>query len=375
MDSIGQYEVLGELGAGGLGVVYKARDPFLKRFVAIKTCPLRMPEIRDRFFREAEVAGRLDHPNITRVFSFGFHGEVPYLVQEYLGGEDLERTIERRAPLPAAERVEILRQVARGLEAAHQEGVIHRDVKPANLRLLDDGRVKIMDFGIAKLAEADRQLTATGMALGTVHYLQPEQIRGEPLDERADVYSFGVVAYELLTYRLPFEGKTAAAVFYRIVSETPAPVAELWPECPARLADLVARCLAKEPRRRPPGFAEVAAELEAVLAGLRAAKLRLAAPTVPMPRRAREEPDDGGPKAKAALLLRREEERRAREVGEAAIEVATRLQLGELEPAEEALLRAESSFGRLEPFRLLRRRLENARHEAGELGGERGDEL
>lgn len=369
MDKIGQYEVLGELGAGGLGVVYKARDPFLKRVVAIKICPIETREIRERFFREAEVAGRLEHPNITRVHSFGFHEGIPYLVQEYLPGEDLERKIADRSALSAVERVQILLQVARGLEAAHLQGVVHRDVKPANIRVLDDGRVKLMDFGIAMLIEADRQLTATGMTLGTVHYLQPEQIRGESLDARADIYSFGVVAYELLSYHRPFDGDTAAAVFYRILSQTPPALAELWPECPAGLSDLVARCLAKEPARRPGSCGEVITELEGVLQGIHVTLKRLDAPTVPTPWVPKPGPAaDAGAKAKSARLLRLEEERQAREIGEAVVEIATHLQRRELERAEEALGRAQADLGPIEPIRLLGRRLEILRRETGRLG-------
>jgi len=268
MNQIGKYAIVGQIGTGGFGVVYEGRDPFLKRRVAIKTCSSEEPEIRDRFFREAEIAGNLQHRNIVTVHDFGIQDGVPYLVQEYLTGEDLDRVVARREPLPPAQRVDILAQAARGLEYAHRHGVIHRDVKPANIRITADGTVKIMDFGIAKLSNVTSHLTRTGMTLGTAAYLPPEQIRGTAVDHRADVFSFGVTAYELLTYKRPFGGKTISALFWELLQREAEPLANHWPSCPPALDEVVRRCLAKDPQQRYAHFGEVIPELEAVLAEL-----------------------------------------------------------------------------------------------------------
>jgi len=162
MEQIGKYSIVGQIGTGGFGVVYEGRDPFLKRRVAIKTCSSDEPDIRDRFFREAEIAGNLQHRNIVTVHDFGVQDGIPFLVQEYLSGEDLDRLVARREALSPARRVEILAQAARGLEYAHSKGVIHRDIKPGNIRVTDEGLVKIMDFGIAKLSNVASHLTRSG---------------------------------------------------------------------------------------------------------------------------------------------------------------------------------------------------------------------
>jgi protein kinase-like protein/TonB-like protein len=268
MNQIGKYAIVGQIGTGGFGVVYEGRDPFLKRRVAIKTCNSEEPELRDRFFREAEIAGNLQHRNIVTVHDFGVQDGVPYLVQEYLTGEDLDRLVARREPLPPAQRVDILVQAARGLEYAHRHDVIHRDVKPANIRLTADGTVKIMDFGIAKLSNVASHLTRTGMALGTAAYLPPEQIRGTAVDHRADIFSFGVTAYELLSYKRPFGGKTISALFWELLQREPEPLANHWPSCPPELEQIVSRCLAKEPQQRYAGFSELIPALETSLAEL-----------------------------------------------------------------------------------------------------------
>jgi hypothetical protein len=268
-ERIGKYEVVARIGRGGFGEVFEGRDPVIRRPVAIKTCSLPDPEVRRRFLREAEVAGRLEHPNVTTVYDTGHLGDVPFLVEEYLPGEDLETRIAEGRPATVAERLAILLQVARGLEHAHERGVVHRDVKPANVRVLPDGRVKILDFGIAKVATAPR-LTATGQLPGTPAYMAPEQLLGEKVDGRADVFAFGVVAYELFSGRHPFldgapEGAGTAAV-YRALTHNPPPLDRLWPGCPPRLAAAVARCLARDPAERFPTFTEVIAELETVAA-------------------------------------------------------------------------------------------------------------
>ena len=261
MEKIGKYEVLEKIGTGGFGVVYKGRDPFIKRFVAIKTCSSDADEMRRRFFREAEIAGNLQHRNVVTVYDFGVEGEVPYLVQEYLPGEDLDQLIARRA-LSDAQKLDYLLQIATGLQYAHAQGVIHRDIKPSNVRVVEGGRVKIMDFGIAKLAHLESQLTKTGMTLGTASYLAPEQIRGEDITHAADIFSYGVLAYELFAHRRPFEGQSLSNLFYQILSAEPPALTTFAAGCPPELAAIVASCLDKDPARRPRDGGELVAALE-----------------------------------------------------------------------------------------------------------------
>jgi len=265
MDRIGKFEVVRKIGKGGFGVVYEGRDPLIRRRVAIKTCSIEDEDIRKRFFREAEIAGNLQHRNIVTLFDIGIQEEVPYLVQEYLTGEDLSDKLRRGEAIPTRLKLDYLIQAAEGLEYAHTQGVVHRDIKPGNIRILDNGNVKIMDFGIAKLAGAGTQLTRTGMAMGTPGYLPPEQIRGEKVDQRADIFSYGVLAYELLGGIKPFRGDSMSAVIFQIIGQDPEPLSRHWPECPPPLETLVMRCLAKEPAKRFPSLSPVIAELKAVL--------------------------------------------------------------------------------------------------------------
>src|SRR6185503_302134 len=269
---IAKYEVLEKIAEGGFGTVYKARDPFIKRLVAIKTCSVADEEMARRFFREAEIAGRFDHPNVTIVHDFGVEEQTAYLVQEYLSGEDLLQKIRRREPLPLRQKVDWLLQVANGLAYAHAQQVIHRDIKPANLRVLENGQVKILDFGIAKLANATTQLTQKGMAVGTLGYLSPEQLRDQELDTRTDIFSYGVVAYELIAYARPFQGKQLSALMDEILNRDPTPLREHVPECPASLERVVARCMEKDRSQRYQTFDAVAADLEEVRRELTASR-------------------------------------------------------------------------------------------------------
>ncbi|MEZ5313426.1 MAG: serine/threonine-protein kinase [Thermoanaerobaculia bacterium] len=262
MQKLHKYQVLEKIGVGGFGVVYKASDPFIKRFVAIKTCTAADSETRDRFLREAEIAGNLHHRNIVTVYEFGFDGETPFLVQEYLSGEDLDRKIKRRDFIPPAEKLLYLVQIARGLEYAHAQGVIHRDIKPANIRILEDDTAKIMDFGIAKLARQQQSLTQAGITLGTAAYLSPEQIRGEPSDARDDIFSFGALAYELISYEKPFPGAEISAVFYKILNEPPEPLERSAPDSTPELRQIIMRCLEKGKADRYPDCGLLVRELE-----------------------------------------------------------------------------------------------------------------
>jgi len=265
MERLGKYQIVEKIGVGGFGVVYKAYDPFIKRHVAIKTCSAEDKETRERFLREAEICGNLQHRNIVTVFEFGFEDETPYLVQEYLSGEDLDKKIKRRDYLPMPERILWLVQIARGLEFAHSRGIVHRDIKPANIRILDDGTAKILDFGIAKLAQQQSTLTQAGITLGTAAYLAPEQIRGEPVDPRTDVYSFGVLAYELLAFERPFAAKEIPTLFYKVLNEAPPPLEQRAPDCPLDLVAIVSRCLGKSPAGRFAPTGELVSALERIM--------------------------------------------------------------------------------------------------------------
>jgi serine/threonine protein kinase len=261
---LGKYELVEKIGEGGFGAVFAGFDPFIKRRVAIKICTSPDVELRQRYFREAEIAGRLDHPNIVRIFDFGVEDDRPYLVQEFLPGEDLDVRIERRGFLPHPERLLYLIHIARGLEYAHRQGVTHRDIKPANIRILDDGTAKIMDFGVATLEHQETRLTRDGMTVGTAAYLAPEQIRGQPTDPRTDIFSFGVLAYELLTGERPFYQENISATLFSVLNDDPKPITLPARLCPESLRQLVLHCLEKDPDRRCPGFGEILSGLDRV---------------------------------------------------------------------------------------------------------------
>ncbi len=264
---IGKYEIVEQIGMGGFGVVYKAWDPFIQRWVALKTCTASDEEATKRFFREAQLAGALQHPNITLIFDFGVEDATPYFVQEFLSGTDLDELLKQQR-LSLAGILGILVQACTGLEFAHSRGIVHRDIKPANVRVLEDGSVKIMDFGIAKLMESDSRLTQTGVALGTAGYLSPEQLTGKPLDARTDIFSVGVMAYELVTGVRPFAGPNISNVIYQILNQDPLPPRRRNPSCPELLETAVLRCLAKDPERRYATVRDLSADLKRVLASL-----------------------------------------------------------------------------------------------------------
>jgi eukaryotic-like serine/threonine-protein kinase len=260
-EKFGKYEVVRKIGSGGFGAVYEGRDPAIKRTVAIKTCLVSDPEVRARFAQEAELAGSLQHRNLTTVHDFGAEGSVLYLVSEFLPGEDLDRIIDRGGPLTLRQKIEVLIGIAYGLGYAHDAGIVHRDVKPANIRILPDGTVKIMDFGAAKALYAERELTRTGMTLGTSAYLAPEQVRGEPVDRRTDIFAFGVLAYELLSSKRPFWGSNQAAILDAIAKREPPPLAVSAPGLPTSLTALVERTLRKDPVQRPSSLEPIRKEL------------------------------------------------------------------------------------------------------------------
>lgn len=186
---LGHYQVVGKVGAGGFGCVYKAWDPLLERFVAIKTCESGAPETRHRFARETRLAGSLNHPNIVTIFDCQLEGDVLFLVQEFLDGEDLDATIRRGEPPRLADKLRILDEICAGLCHAHARGVVHRDIKPANVRIPTTGLAKIMDFGIARSVGDDVEITEPGRMVGSAGYMAPEQIQGGPIDQRTDLIS------------------------------------------------------------------------------------------------------------------------------------------------------------------------------------------
>ncbi|HTO86513.1 MAG TPA: serine/threonine-protein kinase [Thermoanaerobaculia bacterium] len=274
LEKIGKYEVSEQIGVGGFGAVYRGRDPFIKRTVAIKTCSIDDEEIKSRFFREAELAGNLHHRHITTIYDFGVENGIPYIVQEFLTGEDLDKKIKRGEAMPAVRKVEILMAIAEGLHYAHEAQIIHRDIKPANVRVLEDGTVKLMDFGIAKSLLSDSHLTQTGITLGTSAYLAPEQIRGEAVDRRTDIFALGVLAYELLTYRKPFRGEHLSTVLYRILNEQPEPIESIAPDVPPALAAVVRRAMEKSADKRYPSMQEMLRDLHALYKELTGASAR-----------------------------------------------------------------------------------------------------
>ena len=259
--TFGKYQVFELIGQGGFGRVYRGLDPALGRQVAIKTCTSRDAKLRQRFLREGKIAAGLQHTHVVTVHDLGYEGDLPFLVQEFVPGEDLSRLIAREDDLPLAEKLDILTQIARGLAHAHQQGVLHRDIKPANIRRRPDGQIKILDFGIARLADDGHTVTTEGVAVGTLGYLSPEQLASEPVDARADIFSFGVVAYELLGRRRPFVGETVSQVLYQLLYAEPPSLLTLRSDCPAELAALVHRCLNKKAVDRPASFGEVLQEL------------------------------------------------------------------------------------------------------------------
>ena len=261
----GQYEVEREIGRGGMGIVYLARDLKLDRPVAIKTLPAHLagsPEVRDRFLREARTAAHLSHPSIVPIHRADeIDGQV-FFVMGYVDGESLAQRIQERGRPPFAETVAQLRDVALALGYAHAHGVVHRDVKAENILIeRATGRAVVTDFGIARLAES-KQLTATGQVLGTVHYMSPEQVSGEALDGRSDVYALGVVAFLALSGRFPFDSDTPSAILVSHVTRPAPRLADIAPDVPAAIANIVDRCLAKSREDRFESSGALAEALE-----------------------------------------------------------------------------------------------------------------
>jgi len=303
---VGRYELLEELGRGGMGIVYRARDPQIDRLVAVKLLApaegLPAEEVRaqrTRFQREARAAGRLAHPNIVTVYDVGEEQGQGFLVMELLPGESLAQQLRQRHTLPVAEAVPILEQVAAALDYAHAQGIIHRDVKPANLLFTAQGAVKVADFGLAAIQGGS--LTSTGHIRGTPCYMAPEQVTGLAVDGRADIFSLGAVLYEMLSGERAFPGDTLSTILYRILHEEPIPLRRLSPAFPEAMDVCVRRALAKNPSARYPRAGDLAGALRATAPCGQALPAR---PTiVRTPRRPAAPPPSPPPRPWAGLAL------------------------------------------------------------------------
>ncbi len=266
--TVSHYTILEKLGAGGMGVVYKAEDTRLKRTVALKFLP---PEFthdqaaRERFFHEALAASALDHQNICSVHELGEHDGRTFLVMGFYEGETLKQKIER-GPLKIEEAIDIAIQTAKGLSRAHEADIVHRDIKPANLIVTTRGEVKILDFGLAKLA-GRTLLTRTGSTIGTAAYMSPEQARGENLDHRTDVWSLGVVLYEMIAGRRPFTSDYEQALIYQIINAVPEPLQEVHLDQNPGLQRILDRALAKQAADRFHTMEEFEEDLQTITGG------------------------------------------------------------------------------------------------------------
>ena len=264
VQTISRYEILGELGRGAMGVVYKAQDPTIGRVVALKTVRLDVHGLENenvlrRFKNEARAAGILNHPNIVTIYDAGEQDGLFYIAMEFIEGTTLHAMLTERRVLPPEETIEITRQICKGLDYAHSQGIIHRDIKPANIMITANGAVKIMDFGIAK---AGGGMTSTGQVLGTPNYMSPEQVKGKPLDGRSDLFSLGVVLYEMVTGEKPFVGQNVTTIIYKIVHENPIPPRDLDVTIHPGLSAVVTKALAKQPDERYQTGAALVDELE-----------------------------------------------------------------------------------------------------------------
>src|SRR6266446_3815779 len=289
ISSIGKYEIRREIGRGAMGVVYEGYDPSIKRIVALKTIRSEQLTGEDpaaviaRFRREAQAAGRLNHPNIVSIYDFGEDSGVWYIAMEFVQGRELKECFESNERFKMADIVRIMSQILNALDYSHRQGVIHRDVKPANIIVLADGSVKVADFGIAHIETSN--MTQVGTTLGTPAYMSPEQIMGLPVDGRSDLFSAGVILYQFLTGERPFSG-SAATTMQKVLKEDPLPPSSLNVQAPLEMDAIVRKALAKRPEDRFQIASEFAAAIRATVAGMTItnadATLISAAPAAPI---------------------------------------------------------------------------------------------
>jgi serine/threonine-protein kinase len=269
---LGRYQVEKELGKGAMGVVYLGRDPKINRVVAIKTMALsqefdadELTEVKERFFREAETAGRLNHPNIVTIYDAGEEHDLAYIAMEFLKGKDLTNRTKGNALLPPKTVLEIIAKAADALDYAYTQNVVHRDIKPANIMYDEEkNEIKVTDFGIARITDSSK--TKTGMVLGTPSYMSPEQLSGKKVDGRSDLFSLGVTMYQLLAGQLPFQADSMATLMFKIANEAHAPVTLFRGELPASIDTAIEKAMQKDPEQRYQRGAEFAKDVRACAA-------------------------------------------------------------------------------------------------------------